>query len=416
MQTMTVSSLNAKIKSLLEATFIHVTVEGEVSSATYHSSGHLYFTLKDDESTLRCVMWRSNVAKTKFRIETGMHLLVHGSVGVYTPRGEYQLYAVSMEPYGQGALALAFEQLKKRLEAKGYFDASRKKALPKFPRHIAIVTAAGGAALQDMLKVIRKRWGLLRVSVVDTPVQGEGAADRIAEALRYADTLGADIVVTGRGGGSAEDLWAFNEEAVADAIYAMRTPVVSAVGHEVDTLISDYVADLRAPTPSAAMEMILPDRDEIFYLLDEMNERLHERMKSVWRKKKDAAQHLEQLLHGYAPMRQLQAYKAMFDRLFGLLDDTLQKTIRDKRLSPSQYAVRLDTEITRIVALKTEQAAFAARRLEQLHPSKRYKKGWARLYKEEKPISLARVEKGDTFVLEDASAIVEARCLSKKTV
>ena len=254
MKLITVSALNEKIKSLLEATFMHIRLEGEIASVTYHSSGHVYFSLKDDRSSLRCVMWRSNAARLKFRLEKGAHVVIDGSVGVYTPRGEYQLIAVSVEPYGRGALAVAFEQLKKRLEAQGYFASERKKPLPRYPRRIALVTAAGGAALQDMLKVARKRWPLTELIVVDTPVQGEGAAESIARAIAYADTLGADIIVTGRGGGSVEDLWAFNEEAVAEAIFRAHTPVVSAVGHEVDTLISDFVADLRAPTPSAAMD------------------------------------------------------------------------------------------------------------------------------------------------------------------
>ena len=204
---MSVSSLNTKIKSLLEATFMHTLVEGEVASATYHSSGHLYFSLKDKESSIKCVMWRSSVAKMKFRIEKGMHIVVEGSVSVYTPRGEYQFQTVKIEPYGKGALALAYEQLKERLKAKGYFDTQRKIPIPKHITKIALVTAKESAALYDMLKIIEQRWALLEVFIVDTLVQGEAAAAQIARALRYADTLEADVVIVGRGGGSAEDLW-----------------------------------------------------------------------------------------------------------------------------------------------------------------------------------------------------------------
>ena len=270
---MSVSSLNTKIKSLLEATFMHILVEGEVASATYHSSGHLYFSIKDKGSSIKCVMWRSAVAKMKFRIEKGMHIVVEGSVSVYTPRGEYQFQTVRIEPYGQGALALAYEQLKEKLKEKGYFDAQKKQAIPKHIQKIALVTAKESAALYDMLKIIEKRWPLLEVMVIDTLVQGEKAGTQIAKSLAYADSLGVDVVVVGRGGGSAEDLWSFNEEVVADAIFMMQTPVVSAVGHEVDVMISDHVADLRAPTPSAAMEMILPDVQEIHYTLSEISER-----------------------------------------------------------------------------------------------------------------------------------------------
>ncbi len=413
---MTVSSLNAKIKSLLEATFMHVTVEGEVSSATYHGSGHLYFTLKDDESTLRCVMWRSNVAKTKFHIEAGMHLVVHGSVGVYVPRGEYQLYAVSMEPYGQGALALAFEQLKKKLEAKGYFDTARKKRLPKFPKHIVLVTAEGGAALQDMLKVIRKRWELLRVTVVDTPVQGEGAAQKIAEALRYADTLGADIVVTGRGGGSTEDLWAFNEEVVADAIFAMQTPVVSAVGHEVDTLISDFVADMRAPTPSAAMEMILPDRDEMLYYLDEMSVGYDERIERLFAFKFDKAKHLLSLLHSYAPMKQLVNLLEYAESLKKQLTFTIEQYFLRKSVNLPSLQREYETFFDTVFSAKEKQLRLYEQRLLQLNPRAGHKKGWARIFKRGKVVSLSELALREEFTIEDAETIVRAKCLSKKTV
>ncbi|MEJ2437275.1 MAG: exodeoxyribonuclease VII large subunit, partial [Sulfurovaceae bacterium] len=264
-----VSSLNTKIKSLLETTFMHISLEGEVASLTYHTSGHLYFSVKDADSSIRCVMFRSNASKMKFRLEEGMHIVIEGSVSVYVPRGEYQFYALNIEPYGQGVLALAYEQLKKSLETKGYFDTSKKKQLPKYINSLALVTAKESAALHDMLKIAQKRWPLLDVTIVDTLVQGEQAPMQIAGAIKKADTLGVDAIVVGRGGGSIEDLWAFNTEEVADAIFHATTPTISAVGHEVDVMISDYVADLRAPTPSAAMEMILPSKEDVAISLDE---------------------------------------------------------------------------------------------------------------------------------------------------
>jgi exodeoxyribonuclease VII large subunit len=207
---MSVSSLNTKIGSLLEATFMHVMVEGEIASVTYHRSGHVYFSIKDNKSTLRCVMWRSNAARMRFKLEQGEHIVVEGSIGVYVPRGEYQFIATHVEPYGKGTLAVAFEQLKTELQAKGYFDPALKKPLSPFPRKIALVTAAGGAALQDMLKVAQTRWPLVEITVIDVLVQGDTAAPQIAQAITHADTLGVDIIVTGRGGGSTEDLCAFN--------------------------------------------------------------------------------------------------------------------------------------------------------------------------------------------------------------
>jgi len=242
-QAMSVSSLNIKIKALLETTFMHILVEGEVSSVTYHNSGHVYFSIKDSKSSLKCVMFRSNANRMKFRLERGQKVVVNGSISVYAPRGEYQLMTFSVEPFGRGALELAYEQLKERLQQKGYFDSARKKPQPRYIKKIALVTASKSAALQDMLKIIDKRWRLVEVTVIDTLVQGDRSAPQIVEALRYADSLGVDAIVVGRGGGSREDLWAFNEEIVADAIFNLNTFVVSAVGHEVDVLISDFVAD-----------------------------------------------------------------------------------------------------------------------------------------------------------------------------
>ncbi len=292
MQTLTVSQINEQIKSLLESTFIQIRVEGELSRVTYHSSGHIYFSIKDEKSSLSCVMFRSNAARLRFRLEEGQHVVLGGSITVYVPRGNYQMMVQSAEPYGAGALAVAFEQLKKRLQEEGLFAPERKRPIPRTIRHIAVVTSKTGAAIQDMIRVAGKRWPLLRITMVDTLVQGAEAAEEIARHIAYADRLGADVLIVGRGGGSIEDLWAFNEEVVARAIAACKTPVVSAVGHEVDTLISDFVADMRAPTPSAAMEQILPDRVEVLYALDEMMNRMSQRMHQITALKEENFRHL----------------------------------------------------------------------------------------------------------------------------
>ena len=263
-----VTSLNTQIKSLLESTFIYAHVEGEVSRFTYHSSGHLYFTLKDKNSVISCVMFRGNNKKMKFRLEEGMNVIISGSISVFVPRGNYQLNCLNIEPSGSGALAKAYEQLKEKLRAQGYFEKSNKKEIPRYIKSVALVTSGTGAALQDMLRIAQKRWPLIKLKIIDTIVQGENSAINIAKNIEFADSLGVDIIVTGRGGGSIEDLWGFNEEVVAHAIYQAKTPVVSAVGHEIDFVISDFVADLRAPTPSAAMEMILPDKNELIMSID----------------------------------------------------------------------------------------------------------------------------------------------------
>ncbi len=263
-----VSTLNTQIKSLLETTFLNVYVEGEISNLTYHNSGHIYFSIKDENSTISCVMFKGNAKYLKFQLEVGLKIVITGTITVYTPRGNYQLLCNKIEPSGQGALALSYEQLKEKLKAKGYFDSQRKKSLPKYPKSIAIVTSATGAAIEDMKKIATNRWPLVKLILIPTLVQGVDSKYDIVSSIKYADSSDVDLIVVGRGGGSIEDLWAFNEELVATAIYEASKPIISAVGHETDFLISDFVADIRASTPSNAMEIALPDINEYRIYLD----------------------------------------------------------------------------------------------------------------------------------------------------
>lgn len=260
-----VKDLNRVAKELLERSFPLVMVEGEISNFKRHMpSGHLYFTLKDDEAQVRVVMWRSDAVRLRFEISDGMKMIVKGKVSLYESRGDFQLYAISMVPAGQGVLQLAFEQLKKKLEAEGLFREEHKRPLPEFPRRIGVVTSIEGAAVRDIISVIRRRFPLVELVVIPVKVQGEGAAAEIARAIQQMNRLGnVDVLIVGRGGGSLEDLWAFNEEVVARAIYDSKIPVISAVGHQVDYTISDFVADVRAATPSAAAELVVPDRLEL---------------------------------------------------------------------------------------------------------------------------------------------------------
>jgi exodeoxyribonuclease VII large subunit len=260
----TVTQLTAQIKDLLEGAFPNVWVEGEVSNLSIPQSGHAYFTLKDKHSQIRAVMFRSSRRHLKFALQHGIQVLCRGRVSVYEPRGEYQLILDSIEPRGVGALQLAFEQLKQRLDDEGLFDPDRKKALPLLPRSIGIITSPTGAAIRDMLRVIKRRNPGIQVLLYPVPVQGVDAAPALVEALRYFNKKkNVEVMIIGRGGGSLEDLWAFNEESVARGIFASSIPVISAVGHETDYTISDFVADLRAPTPSAAGEM-LAESDRYF--------------------------------------------------------------------------------------------------------------------------------------------------------
>ena len=417
MSTMTsVTSLNTKIKSLLEATFMHTLVEGEVSSATYHSSGHLYFSIKDDKSAIKCVMWRSSVAKMKFRIEKGMHIVVEGSVSVYTPRGEYQFQTLRIEPYGQGALALAYEQLKTKLKEKGYFDAQNKKPIPKHIKKIALVTAKDSAALHDMLKIIEKRWPLLDVVIVDTLVQGDQAGAQIAHGLQYADGLGADVVVVGRGGGSAEDLWAFNEEVVANALYGMQTPVVSAVGHEVDTLISDYVADLRAPTPSAAIEMILPDISEIRYALDEMSDRLQQIVTQKLSQKTMALENLEASLRRISPKQKLKAIEIQFSEQRDAFERTMGYTVQTMQNKIPRLKETLSQQMAFTLQKNVQAFAHMQAQLKIHNPALKSKEGWGEVLVDNRRTALKSLKKEDVFVVQDVDVRIEAKVLSSTSL
>ena len=284
---LTVSELTQEIKDLLEMTFSDIWIEGEISNLRIPPSGHTYFTLKDDLSQIRAVLFRGQVRHLRFVPEDGLHVICRGRVSLYEKRGEYQLILEVMEPKGIGALQLAFLQLKERLEKEGFFDVDRKKPLPMLPRKIGIVTSPTGAVIRDMLHIIDRRFKNVHILLYPVRVQGEGASLEIAQAIEYLDQQGdVDVIIVGRGGGSLEDLWAFNEEVVARAIYRSRIPVVSAVGHETDYTISDFVADLRAPTPSVAAELVVRDKREIKNTLHSLTIRLENQMRQdlqeVW--------------------------------------------------------------------------------------------------------------------------------------
>ena len=273
----TVSEVTRLVKLELENSFPLLWVEGEVSNFHRHTSGHLYFTLKDEQCQLRAVMFRSDAGRVKFDLKDGLRLICRGRINVYEPRGEYQLIADLIEPKGKGALQLAFEQLKEKLRAEGLFDPQRKKPLPLFPKKIGVVTSPRGAAVVDILRTLERRFARLHILIYPAKVQGEGAADEIVEGIDVLGRLpGIDVIIVGRGGGSIEDLWAFNEERVARAIFRSPVPVISAVGHEVDFTISDFVADIRASTPSVAAEIVIKEEQALVERLDNLRQRLRQ--------------------------------------------------------------------------------------------------------------------------------------------
>ena len=271
----TISELTGEIKDLIEGNLPEVWVRGEVSNCLKASSGHVYLTLKDEKAQLAAVVWRNTASKFRFDMHDGLQVVANGSVELYAPRGSYQLIIRQLIPHGVGALELAFRQMHAKLAAEGLFEPGRKRPIPRFPRKIALITSPSGAAVRDMIQVISRRWRAVDIVVVPVKVQGDGAAAEIAAALRNVHLIPeVDVVICGRGGGSLEDLWAFNEEVVARAIAACRIPVISAVGHEIDVTIADLVADVRALTPSEAGERVVPHQDEVRQTLGSLQQRL----------------------------------------------------------------------------------------------------------------------------------------------
>ena len=274
-RTLTVSELTARIRDLLGKNFTDIWIEGEISNCREAQSGHIYFTLKDDRSQVRCVFFKQQQRGIRFRPEDGLHVTVRGSISVYEARGEYQIYVENIEPVGLGALQLAFEQLKKRLEAEGLFAAERKKPLPMLPSHIGLITSPRGAAVRDVVRILRRRFPNVHLMVFPVRVQGEGAAAEMVKALKvFNQKKLVDVLILARGGGSMEDLWAFNEEPLARAIAASEIPVISGVGHETDFTIADFVADVRASTPSAAAELVVQTRREFDKHIADLRETL----------------------------------------------------------------------------------------------------------------------------------------------
>lgn len=261
---MTVSQITAEVRDVVSRAFGKVVVVGEITNLTQHASGHVYFSLKDSHAVLKCILWASKAERLKFKLHNGLTLIVRGKIDLYPPQGTYSLHAEEVSPQGMGPLELAFRQLYEKLEARGWFSTEHKKPIPSFPKRLGLVTSTSGAALKDMLRILTQRWPLTEVWVIPVPVQGDTAGKDIAETLHWLNTLTQqpDLLILSRGGGSMEDLWAFNEEIVADAIFRCRIPIITGIGHETDTTIADLVADQRAPTPTAAASLAVPHVEE----------------------------------------------------------------------------------------------------------------------------------------------------------
>ncbi len=397
MNILSVDGLNEQIKNLLETTFMRTFVEGELSRVTYHNSGHVYFTLKDASSSISCVMFKGNASRVKFRLEEGLKVVLEAALTVYKPRGQYQLNVISAEPSGQGALALAFEQLKSKLQAQGYFAPEHKKSIPKYIMSLGLVTSETGAALQDMLRVATSRWPLVKISLYDAIVQGENAPNSIARGIKAADKNGHDAIVVGRGGGSMEDLWGFNEEIVANAIYHCNTPIISAVGHEIDWVISDYVADLRAPTPSAAIEMILPDRNEILLNVDALMQQLTRTQSQRLQRAREQIAHLKSSYAQNSIENRLQMKLDEIRQLTSMYNQRMQYNLESARREIGPLLDMIPRRMQSVLQSKAQdlkqlQGAFSTQ-----DPSLKNKKGFAQISQEGKLIELESLNEGECF-------------------
>ncbi|MDO4372689.1 MAG: exodeoxyribonuclease VII large subunit [Clostridia bacterium] len=397
LQPVSVTQLTGYIKLLLDRDEIlsQTCVRGELSNYKIHSSGHHYFTLKDEGAVISCVLFRSDAMRLRFRPESGMKVILTGRVSLFPRSGQYQLYVSHMQPDGAGDLAVAFEQLKQKLQAQGLFDAAHKKPLPRYPERVALVTSPTGAAVRDMIRILGRRWPLASVLVCPVRVQGEGAAEEIAAMLELVDAAGlADVIITGRGGGSLEDLWAFNEEIVARAIYRCKTPVISAVGHEPDVTIADFAADVRAATPSNGAELAVCDRTELRALLEQQARRMEK-----------------------AQERRLELLRQRLRRLSERpVLRSPEGSLQQKELLLELLRQRLERAAAAAVEKRQRQFAALSGRLDALSPLKVLARGYAVATRQEQVLhSVAQLSPGEEIRLRlsDGTALCAVERIEK---
>ena len=396
-QVLSITQLNEYIRGKMDADALlnQVAVRGEISNYKQYPSGHHYFTLKDEGAALKCVMFKGNAMRLRFRPENGMKVIAMGKVSVYPRDGAYQLYCTAMAMDGVGDLYAAFEQLKKKLAAQGLFDPAHKQPLPKYPGTIGIITSSAGAAVHDMLRILRKRYPLTQVKLLPVRVQGVEAPGEIAAAIRYANHYQlADLLIVGRGGGSIEDLWAFNDERVAHAIYESKIPVISAVGHEPDVTISDYVADLRAATPSNAAELAVPDRDALSQNLDSICSAM---AAALNRQLKSSRQHL-QVLSQSPTLRSPTGYLEQKGRELELLKN------------------RMISAQNNFISRKNQRYIAAVSKLDAMSPLKVLSRGYAMAQTQEGSVvrSVSQVELGERITVSLSDGTLSATVMDKK--
>jgi exodeoxyribonuclease VII large subunit len=376
----TVSEITRNIRELLEDSFPQVWIKGEISTLRIPQSGHMYFTLKDEKAQIKCVFFKNSSARLNFKLEEGMECILSGRISLYEQSGQYQLYVNNAEPLGKGSLQLAFEQLKKKLAQQGYFDQERKRPMPFLPQKIGIATSSTGAAIRDILNVINRRYANVHIIIRPCLVQGKTAAADIAKAIKELNSIkDLDVIIVGRGGGSLEDLWAFNEEPVAKAVFKSKVPVISAVGHEIDFTICDFVADLRAPTPSAAAELVVQEKEQLLNTVEALAKQLTD---SINQKLKLAKMRFAHLLKSYA-MRRPQVIVEQYQQRLDGLDKALKTNILhilDAKKAELEKLPGLSTGMIRLLQAKNAQLGQISSRLLNLNPLTILSRGYSVTY------------------------------------
>ena len=413
-QIYTVSQVNQYIKSLLdrdrELTALYV--RGEISNYKAYPSGHHYFSLKDGEGTIRCVMFKREAMSLRFRPENGMKVIAFGRVAVFPRDGQYQLYCTALTPEGVGDLHLAFEQLKQKLYAEGLFDPAHKKPIPKFPKRIALITSSAGAAVRDMLRILGARWPMAEVFLLPVRVQGAEAPGELCAAIAWANRHKvADLIITGRGGGSMEDLWAFNDEGVARAIYDSEIPVISAVGHEPDVTIADFAADLRAATPSNAAELAVPDQNEVYASLLGAGQRLEQAARQRLLRERQGLERLAQSRVMTEPQVYFQDKSLVLDHLSQRLGSSMVSRLFQLRVRSAALDKDLRRGLEKCLAGKQERFARLAAALDAMSPLKVLGRGYSIAQKGDGEVisSVRSVQSGERFSLRLSDGILTCR-------
>lgn len=393
-----VGQINTYIKNVFQGDYLlsGLYMKGEVSNCKYHSSGHIYFSLKDETGAMACVMFKGNRSSgLKFQLQDGQCVIVGGSISVYERDGKYQMYAKDITLDGTGALYEEYERLKAKLYEEGLFEFDIKKPIPKFPKRIGVVTAPTGAAIQDIRNIAKRRNPYVQLILYPAKVQGEGAADTIVKGIQILDSMGVDTIIIGRGGGSIEDLWAFNEESVARAIYAARTPIISGTGHEVDNTIADYAADLRAPTPSAACELAIPDYMGTWNQLEQLRQQMQQIVEQKYKVARMEYQQFQWKLEHNNPMAKLEQQKQYLDDLWERLEQSMKHRLEECK----------------------HQLAIMTERLHGCSPTAKLIHGYGYLETKGQPVtSVTQVQAGDMIQITVHDGTIQAQVCERKEV